>query len=518
MLDDPYFLDSPPTAKQRRNVHALVLGLTALFLITVPFGALQLPAFPAVLVFFGTAFLVCDLLTAIFLAVQFSVTRRLRTLVIAGGYFFTALVTIPYTLTFPNTFAPTGLLGAGLQTTPSLYAIWHVIPPIAVIGYLAIPPAHLARGNVAFAIALSAVALTAITCGMTWALVVADPQLPAIFVSTHLRGPVGQIVYASVLLLCLVAIVGVWFQKRSLLDLLLMVMLWAMVLEIALSAVITANRFSLGHYTSRAYSIVAASVVLWSLLSTAGTLYVRLARSTLLQKREREAHASSLDAMTGSVVHEISQPVAAISVNCTAALNYLAKAPPDFDEARRNIQNAKQDCVRPTEVIESVRSLFKTTGAAADVSCNINDAIREALEIERRELAERQVDVETQLDRSIPSALIEAGQLHQVIINLIANAADAMSAVSDRRRVLRLVSEVKDSHAVVTVEDNGIGIDATNLEKIFEPLFTTKARGMGLGLWLCRAIIQARGGQLVATSRLNAGTAFRVTLPLSHVQ
>jgi signal transduction histidine kinase len=221
---------------------------------------------------------------------------------------------------------------------------------------------------------------------MTWALVVADPQLPAIFVSTHLRGPVGQIVYASVLLLCLVAIVGVWFQKRSLLDLLLMVMLWAMVLEIALSAVITANRFSLGHYRV-VHSIIAASVVLWSLLSTAGTLYVQLARSTLLQKREREAHASSLNAMTGSVVHEISQPVMAISVNCTAALNYLAKAPPDFDEARRTIQNAKQDCVRATEVIESIRSLFKTTGAAADVSCNINDVIKKLLEIERRQLA-----------------------------------------------------------------------------------------------------------------------------------
>jgi signal transduction histidine kinase len=145
-------------------------------------------------------------------------------------------------------------------------------------------------------------------------------------------------------------------------------------------------------------------------------------------------------------------------------------------------------------------------------TCNQRSTRNRATRIE-----ERQVNVETRY-RSIPSALIEARQLHQVIINLIANAAHAMSAVSDRRRVLRLVSEVKDSHAVVTVEDNGIGIDATNLEKIFEPLFTTKARGMGLGLWLCRAIIERRGGQLVATSRLNAGTVFRVTLPLSHAQ
>ena len=134
--DNPFLLSAPPTPEQRRRARAISLALLAAFLATAPFTALALPQFPGAIVAFGTAFFICDLMTAALLFTQYSIERQRVLLLIAGAFLFSALVAVPYTLTFPNAFAPTGLLGAGLQSTAWLYALWHVGLPFAVIAYV----------------------------------------------------------------------------------------------------------------------------------------------------------------------------------------------------------------------------------------------------------------------------------------------------------------------------------------------------------------------------------------------
>jgi signal transduction histidine kinase len=127
------------------------------------------------------------------------------------------------------------------------------------------------------------------------------------------------------------------------------------------------------------------------------------------------------------------------------------------------------------------------------------------------------VQVEKALDENIPLLRVDAHQLQQVLLNLIANAADAMRPVNDRSRILRITSEVKDSNAILAVQDTGVGIAAEDTEKIFEPMFTTKGAGMGMGLWICRAIIESYGGKLKTRSRINEGSIFQIELPIDPV-
>ena len=323
----------------------------------------------------------------------------------------------------------------------------------------------------------------------------------------------GEIVYGSILLFCFVALGLLWVRGRSLLDLWLAVTLWATVLKIALTGVLPADRFSLGHYASRVYSLATSSVLLISMLSEATTLYVRLARSMTMQRREREVRSLGLDAMTGTIVHEINQPLGAISLNGNAARRWLAKTPPNLAEAQAALDEIIRDSHRVSEITTNIRGLFKH-GTTARSLCDVNEIIRSALAIESSELQSHRVSIEFRLDYDLSQVLADRIQLHQVMINLITNAVEAMRSVTDRARVLRVTSETRLSGGVlITVENTGTGIDSDSVNKLFQPLFTTKPQGMGMGLWICRAIVEAHNGQLTTLPPSNRGSVFQIALP-----
>jgi len=235
----------------------------------------------------------------------------------------------------------------------------------------------------------------------------------------------------------------------------------------------------------------------------------RVAQSDLA----RIARLITVGEMTASIAHEINQPLGAIVANGNAGLRWLARAAPDLDEARAALKRIVNEGHRAGQVIASIRSMFKKDGRTK-APHDVNDVVREVLTLVRGEVENQRVAVRTELTDELPRVLADRVQLQQVILNLVTNAIDAMGSLNGRARVLRLRSERHASDSVmVTVEDTGAGIDRENMNRIFEAFFTTKPHGMGMGLSICRSIVESHGGRLSAARGHPYGAVFQVVLP-----
>jgi signal transduction histidine kinase len=506
----------PPSPAQRRLAIAIVLGLLVAFAVTAPFRAIQLPRSGAFITAFSTVLFVNDLITATLLFAKFSMLRWHALLALASGYLFTALIAIPYALTFPGSFSETGLLGAGYQTAGWLYLIWHCGLPLAAISYALLKGTDRAtrvrQGSTRAAIGFSVAIVTALVCGLTWAAIAGNDALPWLFLDAVRISAFGQYVSAGVGLLSALALALLWLRRRSVLDLWLMVVLSAWLLEIGFFVLLTALRFSLAFYASRMFGLITASVVLLVLLTETTTLYGRLTRSVALQRREREARLMAMNAMSASIAHELRQPLAAMMANSDAALLWLAKAPPDLAKVRAAVERITNDSHRANEVVASVRALFQKDSSEREYR-DVNTLVQDVLAIEAEELRRHRISVDLALAEPGAQVLCDRLQLHQVILNLVVNAMEAMSQVRDRARVLRVKSEAHEQAVQITISDSGPGIGQENVDQIFEPFFSTKAQGMGLGLWICRTIIENHNGQLTASSGADHGAVFLIALP-----
>jgi signal transduction histidine kinase len=292
-----------------------------------------------------------------------------------------------------------------------------------------------------------------------------------------------------------------------------MVLSLTLALEAVSSTLVNSARFDVGWYAARVYALAASLVVLLVLISETTTLYASLARSVMRQRDAREARQIAMDAMAASIAHEVQQPLAAIVANAGAGLRWLTKKTPDIDEARAALQRVVSDGHRAGEVIRSVRAMFKSD-VHGRVWLSINDLVREVLKVLEVDLRMQGVSVSTELREGLPKILGDRGQLQQVFLNLVTNAMEAMTVIG-RVRSLRLTSDInsKSSGVVVTVEDSGTGIDKQNKDDIFETFFTTKATGTGMGLTICRSIIQSHDGSLEVSANNPYGTIFHVALP-----
>jgi C4-dicarboxylate-specific signal transduction histidine kinase len=222
---------------------------------------------------------------------------------------------------------------------------------------------------------------------------------------------------------------------------------------------------------------------------------------------------TTMGQMAASIAHELNQPLAAIVTNGNAGLRWLANATPDFDEVRAALQRVVSDGHRASQLIGTIRSMFKKDGQKK-APVDVNQLIREVLGLMQGELQNQQVSLQTELEVQPIQVLGDRVQLQQVILNLITNAIDAMGSVTDRPRLLRVRSETNESDAVVvTVEDSGAGIDPKSTDRIFDTFYTTKSHGMGIGLAICRSIIEAHGGGIRSSPGNPHGTVFQVILP-----
>jgi PAS domain S-box-containing protein len=236
---------------------------------------------------------------------------------------------------------------------------------------------------------------------------------------------------------------------------------------------------------------------------------LRLARAELGRATRRMA----MGEMAASIAHEIKQPLAAIAANGNAGLRWLTSATPDIESARSVLKRIVRDTQHASEIIDSIRSMFKNEGQAKTVQ-DVNELIREALTLVRAEVENQRVSIYTELSAELPQVPANQVQLRQVMVNLIMNAIDAMSAVTNRARVLRIKTEEhKLDGVLITVEDSGVGIDPQNLDRIFDTFFTTKSQGMGMGLSICRSIVESHDGHLSVAPAQPHGSIFHVSLP-----
>jgi len=256
------------------------------------------------------------------------------------------------------------------------------------------------------------------------------------------------------------------------------------------------------------------AIVLASLFSERRESEARLARSNMMLQRERNNKLMNIDTITSAIVHEVRQPLAAIATNGNAGIRWLAKTPPDFDEVRAAMTRIVRDSHRASQVLESIRVLFKSADLEVQ-PLDLNEIALGALDLLRGELTDHGVITRTELASKLPLVPGHSGQLQEVMLNLVRNAIEAMDSITDRARVLRIRTERDGREAiVVSVEDSGPGIDPEKVDAIFDPFVTTKPQGMGLGLAICRMIISRHEGQLSASADNESGALFQFTLPI----
>jgi PAS domain S-box-containing protein len=253
------------------------------------------------------------------------------------------------------------------------------------------------------------------------------------------------------------------------------------------------------------------------LVSTIDITETRRAQDALRATELELARITRLTAVTqmaASIAHEINQPLASIVAGGNASLRWLAKTPPDLDEARSALKRIISDGHRAGEAISGIRAMFKRDDQEK-APLEINPLILEVLALLHRELQNQRISVQTELAEGLPKVLVNRVQLQQVMLNLLTNAVEAMGTVTDRTRSLRVKSEIQQPHDVlITVQDSGPGIDRKNLDRIFRPFFTTKENGMGMGLSICQSIIEAHNGHLSALSEADEGSVFKIFLPI----
>ena len=227
----------------------------------------------------------------------------------------------------------------------------------------------------------------------------------------------------------------------------------------------------------------------------------------------RVVRITAIGEMAASIAHEVNQPLAAVVANADACVAWLTRQTPDLGEAKSAALRAVEGATRASQVIARIRSLI-SKGAPQREPVDINSLIEEALVLAKGQVVLNKISLSLLLDPALPLVSGDRIQLQQVLMNLIANAIDAMANVTGRERTLEIRSQRVQAQSIsVSVQDSGIGISEEFISRLFEPFFTTRAQGIGMGLAISHSIIEAHGGRLWAESKLNEGTIFRFTLP-----
>jgi C4-dicarboxylate-specific signal transduction histidine kinase len=245
----------------------------------------------------------------------------------------------------------------------------------------------------------------------------------------------------------------------------------------------------------------------------------RRAEEALRAMQAELAHANRVTAMgqlSASIAHEVNQPIAATVTNAQAALRWLRAQPPDLEEVRDSLDRIVEDGKRAGNVIGGIRALIHKVPPRRDWF-DLKDAILEMVGLTRSEALKHGISMQTQFGAALPLVQGDRTQLQQVILNLILNAIEAMDELDDGNRELWISTEMTDSAGVlVTVRDSGPGLAPADMENVFKAFYTTKPRGMGMGLAICRSMVEAHGGRMWAGTNEPRGAVFQFTLPLQQ--
>jgi signal transduction histidine kinase len=520
-LDEfPLIIAATPASQQERRIAlAIILLLALVFIVIAPFASIQLPRVDAFVPALQTVLCVTDLITAALLFSLYSIQPLPGLLALASGYIFSGLFAFLQTLAFPGAYSPSGLMGDQLSSAPYLFILWHFAFPLAVTVYALSndrprandPPGRSTKATIAITIACTLV----LTAGLTWAVTAGARYLPGLFVDQTRQAPTASYFTGPIWILSAAALALLYFRKGTSLAVWLMVTLFATLPDLTLSTILTSVRFTLGWYTARSYALIAGCTVLIVLLTETIWLYARLARTTVLLRRERANRLLSLDAATGAIAHEIAQPLAAIATGGSAILNWLKRTPPDLDEVHTSASAVIEASHRANEIVSSVRALFRKTDDRRNL-IHLDDVAREAIGLLQHDLETSQVAVAIDYLGNLPPVRADRIQLQQIVLNLVKNAIEAMSSIPSGSRHVWVATRLSgNSTVLLSVQDSGHGITAEHQDRIFDPFFTTKPTGMGLGLAICRTVAQDHGGNLRLVETSSHGSVFEIELPIA---
>jgi C4-dicarboxylate-specific signal transduction histidine kinase len=225
---------------------------------------------------------------------------------------------------------------------------------------------------------------------------------------------------------------------------------------------------------------------------------------------------TTIGELVASIAHELNQPLMAVVTNAETCLQWLSGAKPDLDEARKAAERVVRNGHRAGDVIRSVRALVRKSSSGM-TRFDMNGTIAEILDIMRAEIRRHEVVLSTELLPSLEAVWADRVQIEQVLVNLIMNAVESMSLVVDRPRALHISSEVEGDNVLVTVADSGSGIESSKTGQVFEAFFTTKPEGMGMGLSICRSILEAHHGRIWVSPNRQNGSILRFTLPTATI-
>jgi signal transduction histidine kinase len=502
-----------PSARERRVAIAVGAALFIAFLGILPFKNRQVPLIEAFIPIVDSGLFLTDLITAAFLYAQHAAVPRRGLPILASGYLFTALIGISHLLVFPGALTSTGLLHANLQSPIWIYSFRYLGFPTALIAYALQKdkPTVYGERSAAAAPMLCVLAVAALVCALTW-LATRDRALPTLLLdATHATWGWNYVVIPALLVAHLIAIAVLWRRGSSVVDLWLLLMLWAWFIELMLLSM-TTSRLSLYYYAA-VFGLVGSCFVLIVLLCESTILYARFAVVAGEREREGDRQRLAMQVLAGSIAHELKQPISAIVANSEVGRLLLTQTPPKLDEVSAAFHDITADARRAADTLTSIGAAL--AGAPQPKTLvNMGELVRETLALMRGELLAQDVFVQSDVSGEVVSVHGNAGQLRQVLVNLAANAVEAMLEVRDRPRTLRVRCGTCAPAAVsVSMEDCGPGIPTEHLPRLFDPFFTTKARGGGIGLALCKLIVENHGGTIAASRGTEHGSIFQVVLP-----
>src|SRR5437762_8942268 len=370
---------------------------------------------------YESALVINDLITAVLLFGQFSFLRSRSLCVLASGYLFTALMTVSHALTFPGLFSPTGLLGAGPQSTAWLYILWHGGFPLLVIAYALLKDAgretERPRGRAGVAVLASLAAVFVVAGGLTLLATAGQDVLPAIMQGNHYT-PAMTLVRSSTWVLSLLALAVLWWRRpHAVLDLWLMVVMCAWLFDIALAAVLNAGRFDLGFYAGRIYGLLAASFVLMVLLLENGKLYARLVQSTAEAEAANRAKTDFLSRMS----HELRTPL-----NGIIGFSQLLELDSLTPEQRESVEHIQEGGRHLLTLINEVLDIARIEAGAISISLEplpVTDVVGSALDLVRPLARGRRITLVDAVAGD-DHVMADRQRLQQVLLNLLSNAVN----------------------------------------------------------------------------------------------